>query len=367
MAALDTIGIGSTANDGTGDPLRTAFGKINDLINAAKAAGWTTLGPAKPTVRAATTTTLASNTYTSGVLTASANGALGAIDGMTLIAGQRLLVKDEASGLKNGVYVVTQVGDGSTPYILTRADDFSTWDEIVGRSVYVEEGSTQADRLFFSTADAGGTLGTTAITYALGAVSNITAAIWGYLAGITLFVGSLLSAANARSFCALLGIWHTLDASAVQVVRSSVNGAGDATETAQVTIAIPAGAMGPNGRLRLTWLGSQTSSANGKTWRVRFGASGAGVGGTPIYNNAATNNASIHSVLIIRNRNNAAQQVSATSASTTAFNQVNAAVTTLTIDTTAATEIVISNLWAGATSGEAMNVEDWQVEVLYKA
>ena len=28
--AKQTIGIGSSANDGTGDPLRTAFDKIND-------------------------------------------------------------------------------------------------------------------------------------------------------------------------------------------------------------------------------------------------------------------------------------------------------------------------------------------------
>lgn len=30
--ALDTVNIGTTANDGTGDPLRTAFAKINDVI-----------------------------------------------------------------------------------------------------------------------------------------------------------------------------------------------------------------------------------------------------------------------------------------------------------------------------------------------
>ena len=30
--AIDTVNIGTTANDGTGDPLRTAFAKINDVI-----------------------------------------------------------------------------------------------------------------------------------------------------------------------------------------------------------------------------------------------------------------------------------------------------------------------------------------------
>lgn len=32
VRALDTVNIGTTANDGTGDPLRTAFAKINDVI-----------------------------------------------------------------------------------------------------------------------------------------------------------------------------------------------------------------------------------------------------------------------------------------------------------------------------------------------
>lgn len=30
--AIDTVNIGTTPNDGTGDPLRTAFAKINDVI-----------------------------------------------------------------------------------------------------------------------------------------------------------------------------------------------------------------------------------------------------------------------------------------------------------------------------------------------
>ena len=30
--AIDTVNIGTTANDGTGDPLRTAFAKVNDVI-----------------------------------------------------------------------------------------------------------------------------------------------------------------------------------------------------------------------------------------------------------------------------------------------------------------------------------------------
>jgi hypothetical protein len=82
-------------------------------------------------VALATTAALPANTYnngTSGVgatLTANANGAL-SVDSTLTIAAERILVKNEAAGANNGVYVVTQVGSAGTPYILTRATDFDS-------------------------------------------------------------------------------------------------------------------------------------------------------------------------------------------------------------------------------------------------
>jgi len=82
-------------------------------------------------VSLATTTALPANTYnngTSGVgatLTANANGAL-SVDSTLTVVTERILVKNEATGANNGVYVVTQVGSAGTPYILTRATDFDT-------------------------------------------------------------------------------------------------------------------------------------------------------------------------------------------------------------------------------------------------
>ncbi|MGD0190190.1 MAG: hypothetical protein ABSD74_05580 [Rhizomicrobium sp.] len=93
-------------------------------------------------VVAATTGALPSNTYGGGVLTATANGALPAQDGVTLAAGQRLLVKNEATAANNGLYVVTQAGSGSTPYILTRAGDASTASQLAGLMVAVLQGGT---------------------------------------------------------------------------------------------------------------------------------------------------------------------------------------------------------------------------------
>lgn len=83
-----------------------------------------------------TSTALPACTYTSGTntaipgigarLTANVNGALGAINGITLVAGNRILVKDEVNQATNGDYTVTQVGSGSTPFILTRISTFGS-------------------------------------------------------------------------------------------------------------------------------------------------------------------------------------------------------------------------------------------------
>lgn len=82
----------------------------------------------KTSVFLATTAALPSVTYDSGAgtLTATANGALGSIDGWPLLVGQDLLVKDQASSFQNGIYTVTQVGSGGAPFILTRRADANT-------------------------------------------------------------------------------------------------------------------------------------------------------------------------------------------------------------------------------------------------
>jgi hypothetical protein len=48
------------------------------------------------------------------------------VDSTLTVVTERILVKNEATGANNGVYVVTQVGSAGTPYILTRATDFDT-------------------------------------------------------------------------------------------------------------------------------------------------------------------------------------------------------------------------------------------------
>ena len=129
------------------------------------------------TVLAATTAALPAAVYgngTAGVgatLTASANGVFPNQDGVAIPLNGRVLVKNEVAGANNGVYVLTQVGNASTPWILTRATDLDTAAELTvvanalfAVAVYVAGGTTQAQREYYLSATVT-TVGTTAVTW----------------------------------------------------------------------------------------------------------------------------------------------------------------------------------------------------------
>lgn len=104
----------------------------------------------KTSVRAATTA--------AGTLESSfANGST--IDGVTLATGDRILIKDQAAAQENGIYIVAASG---AP---TRATDADTWAELLSAFTFVQEGTVNADNGFVSTANAGGTLNTTALPW----------------------------------------------------------------------------------------------------------------------------------------------------------------------------------------------------------
>jgi hypothetical protein len=120
----------TTANITSGTVTTTPVNNT-DIVNKAYADAIASGIHFHEAVSLATTAALPANTYnngTSGVgatLTANANGAL-SVDSTLTIAAERILVKNEAAGANNGVYVVTQVGSAGTPYILTRATDFDS-------------------------------------------------------------------------------------------------------------------------------------------------------------------------------------------------------------------------------------------------
>jgi hypothetical protein len=101
----------------------------------------------KQSVRAATT----ANITLSGAQT---------IDGVAVIAGDRVLVKNQSTGLQNGIYVAA----AST---WSRATDADADSEInPGMFCFVEEGTANADTGWVMSNNAPTTVGTTALTFA---------------------------------------------------------------------------------------------------------------------------------------------------------------------------------------------------------
>jgi hypothetical protein len=83
------------------------------------------------------------------------------VDNITLVAGDRVLVKNQASGAENGIYVVQASGAA------VRADDANSNDDVTaGMFTFVEEGDTYADTGWVLTTNETITLGTTALAFA---------------------------------------------------------------------------------------------------------------------------------------------------------------------------------------------------------
>lgn len=152
----------------------------------------------KDAAKVATTATL-TVTYsngTSGVnatLTNANTQAVLVIDGITLAVDDRVLVKDQAAALQNGIYTVTNIGSVSTNWVLTRATDFDNnpAGEIAGGDfVFVQEGTAQADNGYVVTSNGTITVGTSTIDFVqFSGAGQITAGAGLTKTGNTLNVG----------------------------------------------------------------------------------------------------------------------------------------------------------------------------------
>lgn len=120
----------------------------------------------------ATTAALPACTYANGALgvgatlTADANGALAAQDGITLVDGQTLLVKNQVDKTQNGLYDVTAIGNAGTPFILTRNTGYDQAAEILtGTWFYILLGTTLTNTEWYMSKVATVTVGTTNIEF----------------------------------------------------------------------------------------------------------------------------------------------------------------------------------------------------------
>lgn len=125
-------------------------------------------------VEAPSALTVTYNNGSSGVgatLTNAGTQAALAIDGITLQAADRVLIYTQTDATQNGVYTVTNVGSGSTNWVMTRSTDTDSYapsdpDSFgEGDAFFVKEGNTGAGELYVMNASGTITFGTTDITF----------------------------------------------------------------------------------------------------------------------------------------------------------------------------------------------------------
>lgn len=109
-------------------------------------------------------------------------------------------------------------------------------------------------------------------------------------------------------------------------------------------VTIPAGTMGPNGRLEIMTQTSNTNSGNNKAWSLRFG----GASGTQYINNSVTTTPQFTDMHYVRNRGLVNAQVG-TQQTIGGFGLVTAVPIVGAIDTSANQDIVWQGTKANAT------------------
>ena len=110
--------------------------------------GLITKEPARAKTIAALPTYTKTGSGVGAYLEATANGPLPAIDGVTLIVNDRILVNSDGSSsdVDNGIYTVTSLGSAGTPWRITRATDLDEDNEYVANVfIFIEEGTICAD------------------------------------------------------------------------------------------------------------------------------------------------------------------------------------------------------------------------------
>ena len=114
------------------------------------------------------TRTIAECASTANVNLANGLEAGDAIDGVTLVAGDRVLLKNQSTATQNGLYIAVASGAGTA----SRDPEHDTIAELSGQMIIVNQGSANDNKIFLCTTDNDGSIGSTNITYTVVTPSN---------------------------------------------------------------------------------------------------------------------------------------------------------------------------------------------------
>ena len=163
--ARSNLGLGSMAvqNSGTVSISGGSITGLSDPSSSSDAANKSYVDQAVAGLR---TRTIAEVATTANVNLTNGLEAGDTIDGVTLVAGDRVLVKDQSTATENGLYLAVSSGAAS------RDPEHDSIAELSGGMVVVNQGSTNDNKIFLCTTDSDGSLGTTNITYTQVTPSN---------------------------------------------------------------------------------------------------------------------------------------------------------------------------------------------------
>ena len=157
------------------------------------------------------------------------------IDDVTMVLDDRVLIYEQTNAAHNGVYTVTNVGSGSTNWVLTRATDADSYGASdpdafgEGDAFYVQEGTAGAGELYVMNTSGTITFGTTGISF----TQISSAQIYSAGAGLSL-VGTTFSADVT------LGT-HTTGNYVASITNGSyITGGDSGSEGAGLTLAVDA-------------------------------------------------------------------------------------------------------------------------------
>ena len=235
----------------------------------------------KSACKYATAAALSAVTYANGssgvgaTLTANANGAL-SVDGASPSADDRILVKDQAAQLQNGIYTVTATGSGSAVFVLTRATDYDTTADITdGTFTFIQEGSANADNGYVMTTNGSITMGTTAIAFdQFSGAGQITAGAGltktgntidiGAGTGITVNANDIQVASNYAGGTSIVSLGTvTTGAWTATAVGTQYGGTGQNFSSSTGVISLSSGTASVSAQLGVSLGGTGASSASG--------------------------------------------------------------------------------------------------------
>ena len=194
------------------------------------------------------------------------------IDGVAVSVNDRVLVYLQTNQTQNGIYVVTDIGSGSSNWILTRAADADTYglaspNELgEGSAVFVDAGNTGAGDTYVCNTAGTITFGTTNITFAQIASSQIYSAGTGLTLTNTTF--SITNTGTAGTY-----------GTASQVPVFTTNAQGQVTGVTNTPIAIAAGAVSGLAASATTDTTDATNITSGTLNTARLNGSYTGITG----------------------------------------------------------------------------------------